>query len=268
MSPIKLLLSDVDGTLVTSDKQLAPSTIEAVRTLRKHGVGFAVTSGRPPQGFANLVGPLEITTPLAAFNGGVVVKPDMTVVLTHEIDPNIVGSLLAIVTRHRLSPWLFVGEEWLVHDLHGPHVEREEHASQMQPTVRASFDGLTAGVPKIVGVNEDHTAIAAALEDVTKEFGGAVSASSSQPYYLDITHLDANKGWVVNYLSKTLGIQPGEIATIGDGDNDVLMFNRAGLSIAMGNGSVGARQSADFTTGGNDENGFAQAIDEIVLPAA
>ena len=78
--PIRLVLSDVDGTLVTSEKALTERSVEAVRALHDAGVLFAVTSGRPPRGMAMLVEPLALTTPIAAFNGGMLVEPDMSVV--------------------------------------------------------------------------------------------------------------------------------------------------------------------------------------------
>ena len=78
--PIKLFLSDVDGTLVTPHKTLTERTIAAVRQLKKAGILFAVTSGRPPRGMSMLVDPLKLTTPIAAFNGGIFANPDMTVI--------------------------------------------------------------------------------------------------------------------------------------------------------------------------------------------
>ena len=78
--PIKLMLADVDGTLVTNDKVLTDRAIAAVGRLHDAGITFAVTSGRPPRGMAMLVEPLALDTPLAAFNGGLFVAPDMTVI--------------------------------------------------------------------------------------------------------------------------------------------------------------------------------------------
>ncbi len=84
-APIQLVLSDVDGTLVTSDKQLTPATTAAVKRLGEAGIGFAVTSGRPPRGMAMLVEPLELTTPIAAFNGGEFVTPELNVIETQDL---------------------------------------------------------------------------------------------------------------------------------------------------------------------------------------
>jgi hydroxymethylpyrimidine pyrophosphatase-like HAD family hydrolase len=100
------------------------------------------------------------------------------------------------------------------------------------------------------------------------ELQGQASAARSQPYYLDVTHPEANKGGVVEFLSRYLQIGPTEIATIGDMPNDVRMFEKSGLSIAMGNASPQVQAQANFVTLSNEEDGFAYAMSKFVLPAA
>ncbi len=78
--PIRLFLADVDGTLVTQDKVLTDRAIAAVAKLKQAGILFAITSGRPPRGMSMLIEPLQLTTPIAAFNGGVFIRPDMSVI--------------------------------------------------------------------------------------------------------------------------------------------------------------------------------------------
>jgi hydroxymethylpyrimidine pyrophosphatase-like HAD family hydrolase len=117
-------------------------------------------------------------------------------------------------------------------------------------------------------VSDDYAAVARCEQDVQKQCGAQVSASRSQPYYLDVTHPQANKGEVVTALSQMLKIPPEKIATIGDGPNDVLMFARAGLSIAMGNASPQAQSAARIVTASNEQDGFALAMERYVLPPA
>ena len=95
--------------------------------------------------------------------------------------------------------------------------------------------------------------------------GERATAARSQPYYLDVTHHDANKGFVADYLSRTLGIPRAEIATIGDQPNDVLMFRRSGFSIAMGNASDEVKRQASAVTKSYDEEGFALAVERFIL---
>ena len=94
---IELLLSDVDGTLVTNTKELTPRSIEAVHELHDAGIHFAVTSGRPPRGMEMLVEPLALRAPLAGFNGGLVVEPGMDVIEEHTIRQDLVAPAIELL---------------------------------------------------------------------------------------------------------------------------------------------------------------------------
>ncbi|HUH62795.1 MAG TPA: HAD hydrolase family protein, partial [Terracidiphilus sp.] len=108
-------------------------------------------------------------------------------------------------------------------------------------------------------------AVARCEADVQRDCGNHASATRSQPYYLDITHPDANKGHVVTALAEALSISAAQVATIGDMPNDVLMFQKSGLSIAMGNASAEVQRQAQFVTSSNEEEGFANAMETFVL---
>lgn len=262
---IRLVLADVDGTLVTPDKQLTPAAVGAVHTLHQAGILFAITSGRPPRGMAMLVDPLELTTPISAFNGGVIVDADMQVVEQRVLPPDVVGPIVELFDSFALATWIYRGQDWYVLDATGPHVAREAATVAFEPTVADSFDGLTNGVAKVVGVSDDRKAIDAATAAAAKQFGDHVSAAQSQPYYLDVTHPDANKGSVARWLANRFGLVPDQIATLGDMPNDVLMFAHSGLSIAMGNASPEVQRAARRVTASNREDGFANAIERFVL---
>jgi Cof subfamily protein (haloacid dehalogenase superfamily) len=261
---IKLLLSDVDGTLVRPDKSLAPSTVDAVHALHDAEITFAVTSGRPPRGMEMLVEPLALAAPIAGFNGGLIVEPDHEVLEERTLPDDVVARAIRLVEAHDLSVWVYSGEDWLIRDPHGPHVERESHTVQFAPTVVESFEGARH-VAKIVGVSDDLAAVAAAENAAHDDLGEHVSAARSQPYYLDLTHPQANKGCVAKFLSERYALPTGEIATIGDMPNDVLMFAHSGLSIAMGNAHREVQRAARQVTTGNDEDGFANAVERFIL---
>ena len=265
LKAVRLLLADVDGTLVTREKILTERAKDAVHKMRSAGVEFAITSGRPPRGMQMLIEPLALTTPIAAFNGGVIVRPDLSVIRQHFLPATAAKRSLEIIEGCGLDAWLYTDQDWYVRDRHGPHVDREEWTVKFPPKVVPSYDGLLDRVAKIVGVSDDHPAVARCEQEVRRVCGEHVSASRSQPYYLDITHPRANKGEVVDTLSELLHIPRERIATIGDGPNDVLMFKRSGLSIAMGQAPEEVRKAATFVTGSNDEEGFAEAIERYVL---
>ena len=280
----RLLLADVDGTLVTKEKILTDRAREAVRKLRAAGIDFAITSGRPPRGMAMLTGPLALTTPIAAFNGGLYVKEDMTIIDQRVLNRDVVEPVIKIIEDHGLDAWIYRGNDWFVHERHGAHVDREEWTVKFPPTVVSSYDDKMDGVAKIVGVSDDLDAVAKCEQAVREAFGQqtgtqqstpnrdahgqpAVSAARSQPYYLDVTHPEANKGGVVMTLSKMLHLKPEEIATIGDMANDVPMFEKGGLSIAMGQASDEVKKSANETTTSSEDEGFANAVEKFILAA-
>ena len=262
---IRLLLADVDGTLVTRDKVLTDRAVEAVHQLRDAGVMFTVTSGRPPRGMQMLIEPLELDTPIAAFNGGLVVDAEMSVIDQKVIPEELVPAIVAMIDASGLDVWLYRGADWLVRDPDAPHVARESFTVQFDPTVVKNFDGITGGVAKIVGVSDDHERVESVAKAAHDEFGDHVSAARSQPYYLDVTHPQANKGGVVKFLAARYGIEEEQIATIGDMPNDVLMFARSGLSIAMGQSDREVHRSARRVTTSNEEDGFANAVSRFVL---
>jgi hypothetical protein len=264
-SNIRLLLADVDGTLVTPDKALTDKTVDAVRRLGEAGILFAVTSGRPPLGMSMLVEPLRLSTPIAAFNGGCVVNPDMSVIEQRTIQEDLVRPVAELNKSFGLDTWVYRGADWYVPDPKGAHVAKETSTVRFEPKVMSSLDGLTSEVAKLVGVSDDLDAVARASEAAHDKFGDHVAAARSQPYYLDVTHPDANKGAVAKYLSAKFSIPPEAIATIGDMPNDVLMFAHSGLSIAMGNASPEVQHAARRVTTANDNEGFANAVDRFIL---
>ena len=265
---IRLLLADVDGTLVTPDKVLTDRAVDAVRKLGEAGILFAITSGRPPRGMSMLIEPLNLTTPIAAFNGGLIVNRDMSVIEQRVLPEDLVKPVSELFGSFSLDTWVYQGADWYVPDPNGSHVARETATVKFEPKVMTGLDGLTSNIAKLVGVSDDLDAVARASTAAHDKFGDHVTASRSQPYYLDVTHPDANKGAVARYLSQRYSIPEESIATIGDMPNDVLMFARSGLSIAMGNASGEVQHAARRVTTANTDEGFANAMERFVLPRA
>jgi Cof subfamily protein (haloacid dehalogenase superfamily) len=262
---IRMLLADVDGTLVTQDKVLTDRAIAVVKKLKQAGIVFAVTSGRPPRGMSMLIEPLQLSTPIAAFNGGLFARPDMSVIEQRVIPGDVTPAVIELLAAHEMSVWVYRGADWFVLDPRGPHVARESWTVRFDPTPVDSFASVSDGVAKVVGVSDDYDAVQKAVDAVRERMGDDVSASRSQPYYADVTHPDANKGAVVRYLSATYQIPPDEMATIGDMPNDVLMFAHTGLSIAMGNASREVQRAARRVTTSNQDEGFANAVERFIL---
>jgi Cof subfamily protein (haloacid dehalogenase superfamily) len=262
---IRALVSDVDGTLVTDDKALTAATRSVADALRENGIAFCIISSRPPRGLRMLVEPLGLTTPMGCFNGAVRVMPDLSVVAQDLLAPDVARRAVDLLKSKGVQIWVFSQQDWLVRDSHALYVEHEELTVKFAPTVVQNFESALDGVAKIVGVSGDPEFLARCESDLCVALGQEATIALSQPYYLDITSSGANKGDAFSKLAELLAIPPAEIAVIGDGHNDVPMFSRAGLSIAMGNASPEVQQAADVVTESNREDGFAAAVHRFIL---
>ena len=262
---ISLVLADVDGTLVTEQKILTERAQAAVQSLREAGIRFAITSGRPPRGMAMLFDALQLDTPIAGFNGGLFINPDLSIVQQNTLPADIAAQTIKLIRQHGLDVWVYSGNDWMITKPDAPHVAREAWTVKFEPTVVSSFDDKLDTVAKIVGISNDLERVKQCEADAQAALGDRATANRSQPYYLDVTHKNANKGAVVDYLSAHLGVPAVEIATIGDQPNDVTMFRRSGLSIAMGNASAEVKSQATVTTDSYNDEGFAKAMERFVL---
>jgi len=262
---ISLVLADVDGTLVTEQKILTKRAQDSVRALNEAGIRFAITSGRPPRGMAMLFDALNIETPIAGFNGGLFVKRDLSVLEQKTVPADVGLAAIDLMRKLGLDTWVYSGNDWLITKADAPHVAREAWTVKFEPKVVSDVREHLQHVAKIVGVSDDLDLVRRCEADAQATFGQRVTANRSQPYYLDVTNKDANKGAVVEYLVQHLGVTEQEIATIGDQPNDVLMFKRSGFSIAMGNASDEVKAQAAAVTASDNDEGFAKAMESFIL---
>jgi Cof subfamily protein (haloacid dehalogenase superfamily) len=262
---ISLVLADVDGTLVTEEKILTQRAQRAVLALQKAGIRFAITSGRPPRGMAMLFDALNIDTPIAGFNGGLFSKRDLTTLEHKSLSANVARQAVDLIQQQGLDAWVYRGNEWLIASMDAPHVAREAWTVKFEPKVVPDVAKDLQQITKIVGVSDDHGKVQRCEAAAQAAFGSCATATRSQPYYLDVTNKNANKGAVVDYLSRHVGVPVEEIATIGDQPNDVLMFERSGFSIAMNNAPDEVKARATAVTDSYNDEGFAKAMECFIL---
>src|SRR5664279_3890965 len=230
MTRIALVVSDVDGTLLTKDKTLTEGTRRAVRRLEESGVGFTITSSRPTIGMRFLIEPLQITLPVGAFNGSSIVDAQLNPIEQHLIPASAVQRSIDILDEFGVDVWLFTNDQWLAR----------------------SCDGADAALLQ---------RCEAAMQ---KALGAQATAVRSQSYYLDVTPPGCDKGTFVQAMARRLAISTDAVATIGDMQNDLAMFRTSGLSIAMGNATEDVKKVAKLVTASNEDEGFAGAVEMIL----
>jgi Cof subfamily protein (haloacid dehalogenase superfamily) len=263
---IRFLLSDIDGTLLRPDHSLSQANIEAIGALRAAGIQFTLASSRPPRAMRQQIEALGIDLPTVAFNGGLITNPDGSVLSAHHIPREAAATSLAMLEGRDCSVWVFADDQWLLRDLAGAYVDHERRTLGYDPVLVSSFEPYLDRVDKIVAASADHQLLKDLEALLNPQISHLALASRSQLYYLDVNALDANKGTALVTIAEHLGIALAETAAIGDGGNDVAMFRKAGLSIAMGQGEESVRNQADHVTDSNLEDGVAHAIRRYLLP--
>ena len=187
-------------------------------------------------------------TPIAGFNGGLFVKRDLTILGQKTVPADVARQAIDLMRAHGLDTWVYSGNDWLITKPTRPMSPAKPGPSNSSRRSWPDVAEHLQQVAKIVGVSDDLDKVQRCEAEAQAAFGQRATATRSQPYYLDVTNKDANKGAVVEYLSQHMGVPAEEIATIGDQPNDVLMFKRSGFSIAMGNASDEVKAQAAAVT--------------------
>src|SRR5271165_3848549 len=262
---ISLVISDVDGTLLDDNKQLSLGAPAAVQRLYAAGVRLTIASARPPKMVRDLISRLDVREPFACFNGALIISPDEKVIQKVSMVPADAQVVADRILQHGFDLWVWTDTDWYVTTSSSPHVAHHEEEMGRKANLLTNLDMNHFDVLKLVGVSDDHNALAAVEKELTSMGLSSISATRSSPYYLDVTAAQANKGAVVLALSDLLHIPTKQIGTIGDMITDTLMFRQSGISIAMGNAFPDVKAQATFVTKSNEEDGFSYAMDHFVL---
>ena len=264
MSRIALVVSDVDGTLVTKDKILTDDAKSAVRALREAGIGFTIVSSRPTVGMGFLIAPLALTLPIGSFNGSSIVDAQLKPIEQHLIAPGVAQRSIGVLDEFGVDIWLFSNDRWYTRNPEGEYVPNEMRAIKTDPTMIADFTPHLGEACKIVGASSDAALLARCEAAMKQAVGAEATAVRSQSYYLDVTPAGHDKGTFVENIAKRLGISTGAVATIGDMQNDLPMFAKSGMSFAMGNATDDVKKCATHVTDTNERDGFARAMETVL----
>lgn len=266
MERVRLLVCDIDGTLVRHDKSLPEENVAAIRSLTARGIAVSLISARPAAGILPIADALGLAGPFGAFNGGTIFARDGRELAAFQVPADLAGDLLELYARHKATRWFFATNRWLTSDPANPHTPREIISSGLQPQGVSDFTPYLCDADKIVAVCDDAAVMGRIEADARAIAGNRASVVRSQDYYLDATAPKANKGDGVAALAEIHGVPLGAVAVIGDQANDVAMFKRAGLAIAMGQSKPEVQAAAHHVAASNENAGVADAITRYILP--
>jgi Cof subfamily protein (haloacid dehalogenase superfamily) len=265
-TPIRLLVCDIDGTLVRHDKGLPEENVMAIRAVVKRGLKVSLISARPAAGILPIAAELGLDGPFGAFNGGTIFTALGEEMCAAQVPATLAQQLLELYASEGVTIWLFATDRWLTSDPENSHTPREVLSSGLQPQEVGDFSSFLGDADKVVAVCDDPERMAEVERRARELVGAQATLVRSQDYYLDCTALAANKGDGVTKLAEMYRVPLNQVAVIGDQANDVAMFRRAGLSIAMGQASAAVQAEADQVTTSNEDAGVAAAIRRFILP--
>jgi len=259
----QLLITDIDGTLINGPPEISPKIIEAVRTANQRGLRVTLASGRNSAEVCWFLSRLKIREPYIALGGAYVADPRTGKVIFYDALPR--DSVEAILQQARdlnigilieyPDEILFEGESSFYKSL------ELMSSSGIQQIPKGAFKyTLPPGKMVLLGTESDLQAVEATLSPWVTQ----LECARSLPNFLDITKRDVNKGHALQILAENEGIPLNKIIAVGDGWNDQSMFDVAGYSIAMGDGTEGLKENANLVSPLGVENGFLWALDYIL----
>lgn len=266
----KLLVLDVDGTLLNEKKEITPRTQAALLKVQQMGVHIVLASGRPTNGVMPLAEALELHHYggfVLSYNGGQIINAQTGELLFEKrIDPQQLPYLDKKAKKNDFAIFTYHKNQLITDKPDNRHVRDEAALNGMEVVGVGNFAEAVDFAPcKCMLASDDETALAGLENHWKKRLDGVLDVFRSEPYFLEVVPPSIDKGNTLGILLSKLSILPEEVVAIGDGVCDVSMLQLAGLGIAMGNAQDSVKACADVTTLSNDKEGVAIAVEKAIL---
>ena len=266
----KMLVLDVDGTLLNDEKEVSMRTLNTLRKVQQMGVRIMIASGRPTYGLLSLAKTLELGTYngyILSYNGGQVINASNgEVVFERRINPELIPYLEKKANKNGFAILTYNGDTIVTNDASNPHVQAEAKLNGMKLEQQDFFSASIDYPPcKCMLVSDDEEKLVE-LENLWKRrLSGVLDVFRSESYFLEVVGSRVDKANTLGVIMEKEGIKTDEIVVFGDGAADVTMLQLADLGIAMGNAADSVKRCADYTTLSNNEDGVAVAVEKAFL---
>ena len=269
----KLIVLDVDGTMLNSNREVTKRTVATLRKVQQMGIRIALASGRPTYGILPLAQAIDLGVYdgyIISYNGAQVMEAKTgQIIFERRIDPQMVPYLEKKASKMGLTMAYYDGNEVVSTDITNPHIVDEAEMNGMtlrqDESLSLNMDDWPA---EIMLVSDDEEALTSLEQHMQRHLNGVMDTIHSNPYYLEIVGYQVGKSYAMSALVQKMGIQMSEVLAIGDGEADINMIQMAGTGVAMANATEGVRRCADFTTLSNDQDGAALAIEKAIMQEA
>lgn len=266
----KMLVLDVDGTLLNDEKEISKRTLATLRKVQQMGVRIMLASGRPTYGLLPLAKTLELGTYngyILSYNGGQVINASNGEVLfERRINPELIPYLEKKAVKNGFAIMTYDGDKIVTNSPDNVYIRKEAALNGMQIDYQENFSIAIDYPPcKCMLVSDDEEALVGLEEHWKRRLNGVLDVFRSEPYFLEVVGCSVDKANTLGALMEMKGIQTDEIVVFGDGVADVTMLQLAELGIAMGNAPDSVKRCADYVTLSNNEDGVAVAVEKAFL---
>lgn len=265
----KLLVLDVDGTLLNQAHEITPRNLAAVRKAQQMGIQVVLSSGRPTSGILPLARQLELNHYggyILSYNGGQIVDMQTgKVIFEKRLDLDLLAYLDKKAKKNDFAILTYREGELWTDQPENAHVRQEAEINRLRIVKAEPFASIDFRPCKCILVSDREEELVSLENHWKKRLSGMAEVFRSEDFFLEVVPPTVDKGNTLAFLMQELGFSSEEVVAIGDGVADVPMLQLAGTSIAMGNARDSVKACADFITLSNDESGVAAAIEKALL---
>ncbi len=262
---IKLLITDIDGTVLNEKCEYTPKLKNLFQEITKKGVKVVLATGRMFMGADPVREELGLNTPVVCYQGAMIREKD-NILYEKSVSSDIVKEIIKISREKNFHLNLYNNDKLIVEDDNKLFMKDYTNGRHTTYTVVNSFDEVKLGVvSKLLAIVYDERELLNLRDEMQERFKNKLAVVRSHKYYLEFTDKNATKGSALNFLKEYWGIKKEEVMASGDQDNDFEMLKNAGIKIAMGNASEKLKSIADYVCPPINEDGLSNAIERYIL---
>lgn len=266
----KLLVLDVDGTLLNDEREISKRTLAALLKVQQMGVRIVLASGRPTYGLMPLAKTLELGNYggfVLSYNGCQIIKAQNGEILfERRINPEMLPYLEKKARKNGFAIFTYHDDTLITDSPDNEYIKNEALLNNLKIIREDEFSTAIDFAPcKCMLVSDKEKALIGLEQHWEKRLAGTLDAFRSEPYFLEVVPCGVNKANTLGALLEHLGVTREEVIAVGDGVCDVTMLQLAGMGVAMGHSQDSVKVCADYVTASNEEDGVALAVEKLIL---
>ena len=266
----KLLVLDVDGTLLNDEREISKRTLAALLKVQQMGVRIVLASGRPTYGLMPLAKTLELGNYggfVLSYNGCQIIKAQNGEILfERRINPEMLPYLEKKARKNGFAIFTYHDDTLITDSPDNEYIKTEALLNNLKIIKEDEFSTAIDFAPcKCMLVSDKEKALIGLEQHWEKRLAGTLDAFRSEPYFLEVVPCGVNKANTLGALLEHLGVTREEVIAVGDGVCDVTMLQLAGMGVAMGHSQDSVKVCADYVTASNEEDGVALAVEKLIL---